>query len=272
LATSRSSPEHVYRSNHGKVEFPFFFSKDERSVQIVAELRDEPGSLSTLLTELATRVNLIGTSSYSMEGNRAIFSAFGKILSPADNAQSIQQLGSSVSTVRSCWVWEDNQGLLVDRYHYGLQSLSGERYVMQPVAALGSTFDALVRIFGSGAEVILYNQGLEYAKSRWAGISKVFGPHPETRLGEVAALVRAMGWAEPTITYDPNTSEVRCVNTQCFECSAPLNDHRDCSFLRGMAAGLIEGMFGTQMNSEETRCIKKGDDVCEFVLTPRVGN
>lgn len=272
MSTSGKNSEPLRPSTRGKIEFPYYFSSEEKSVHVVAEITDEPGALSSLLSRLAARVNLIGTSSYSLDGNRAVFSAFGRLLTSTDSAKSIRSLTLEAPSVQSCLVWQDNQGLLVDRYHYGLQSGTGERYVMQPVDALGSTFDALVRIFGSGAEVILYNQGVEYARSRWAGIKKVFGPHPETRLEEVAALVRAMGWAESTIVHDPKTGVVKCVNTECFECSSPTQDHRGCSFLRGMAVGLAEGIFGRQMTSVETRCIKKGDEVCEFVLTPRLNN
>ena len=75
-----------------------------------------------------------------------------------------------------------------------------------------------------------------------------------------------MGWAEPTITYDRETGTVQVVNSECFECSAPTRNRDGCSFMRGMAAGLVEGMFGRPVQSEETRCIRRGDGVCEFVL------
>jgi len=39
-----------------------------------------------------------------------------------------------------------------------------------------------------------------------------------------------------------------------------------CHMIRGVMAGLAAGIFGTEVKSEETHCLAKGDEVCRFVI------
>jgi predicted hydrocarbon binding protein len=39
-----------------------------------------------------------------------------------------------------------------------------------------------------------------------------------------------------------------------------------CHMIQGVMAGLAAGIFGTDVESEETHCLAKGDGVCRFVI------
>lgn len=43
-------------------------------------------------------------------------------------------------------------------------------------------------------------------------------------------------------------------------------DEGVCHIIRGVMAGMAAGIFGSDVNSEETLCVAKGDALCRFVL------
>jgi predicted hydrocarbon binding protein len=44
------------------------------------------------------------------------------------------------------------------------------------------------------------------------------------------------------------------------------SDKGVCHMIRGVMAGMAAGIFGSDINSEETLCVAKGDALCRFVL------
>jgi predicted hydrocarbon binding protein len=258
-------------SRRRKVEYPFHYSPDGKLVHVVAELHDKPGTLALLLNALGGKVNLIGTTSYVTDGGTAVFSGFGRVLSKNDTAQSIQKLVSEYHSVLGCEVWESSDGLIVDRFHTGLQTGLGEHYTMFPTTSLAKAFEEVVRVFGSGGATILYFQGLDFAKARWSQYSLMLGPHPEKRIEEAASILESFGYGSITASSDPYgwtlTLEVR----DCFECSVGTENKRRCEFLRGMIVGLFGGMYGKRVACQETKCRLKGDKVCEFIVKAEDG-
>jgi len=252
-----------------KTVFPFHYSNDKRMVHVLARLSDEPGTLASLLSILGSKVNLIGTSSYSTPDGAAIFSGFGKILSDSDDAKSIQKHAAMAPSVLSCQVWEDKDGLLVDRFHTGFQAGFGEPYLMFPLKGLSETFERISETFGSGGQTILYTYGLDYGTARAPLYKSIMGEHPERRLDELTAIVGALGYAASTATLEPSSKVLRLTARECFECSTPTGTGRRCSFLRGMAVGIFSTLFNKELTCEETKCRHKGNKECEFVLRAR---
>jgi len=252
-----------------KVELPFYYSREEKLFHLVAEMNDEPGDLASLLAALKSKVTLIGHTGYSVGGGRAVFSAFGRIVSPSDTPESIQKLVAKLDGVLECEVTPGNKGLLVDSFHHGLQTYDGEPGLLLPTRVLVSTFERMERRFGSGAKIILYEQGRDYAKSRWS-LLKAAVPDANTRMDEVAAIVGAVGWAVVGISYGQGGKTMKLVNKECFECTGRTRGN-GCDFLRGMAVGLAEAVFGREMTGVETRCLLSGGKACEFVVSARDG-
>jgi predicted hydrocarbon binding protein len=238
-------------------------------VHIVAWLTDEPGALASLLNALGSKVNLIGTSSYSTEGNTAIFSGFGKALTESVSSKSLQKEVVRLPKVRRCQVWESKEGLLVDRFHTGFRAGADEPYLMFPSKALSEAFERIVKTFGSGGETIVYTYGMDYAKSRGPLYKKMMGPHPETRLDELTAIVGALGYGKSVATIESSGKALKLTCRECFECSTPSEHKRTCAFLRGLSVGIFSSLFGKELVCEETKCRQKGDQQCEFVLTAK---
>jgi len=266
-ATAR--PKHSPVQRH--VIFPFHYAPNEKTVYVTASIPDTPGTLAALLKVLSSRVNLIGTSSYSLPRNVAIFAGFGKVLSEAVNAQSLQAEIVKAAGVNHCQVWESNQGLIVDRFHTGFQGGVGEPYLVFPTGGLSDAFEKIVGTFGSGGSTLLYDLGLDYAKGRSGLYKGMMGPHPESRIDELTAIVTALGYGNSTASFDPGYSALRLTSEECFECSTPSETGRTCSFLRGMAVGIFSHLFGLELVCEETMCRHRGDEYCKFVLKAEDG-
>jgi len=246
--------------------FPFQYSPGKRMVHVVAWISDEPGTLASLLTALKSQVNLASTSSYSLGGNGAIFSGFGEVLSDSTNATALQGMTAKLPDVSCCQVWESRDGLLVDRFHTGFQAGVGEPYVILPARALSETFEGIVRTFGSGGQTILYEQGLDYGKSRAELYKEIIGKHPERRLDDLTAIVGALGYGKSTATFEPSGKAMTLTSIECFECSTPTHTGRRCKFLLGMAVGIFSALFDKELAGEETLCRHDGNEHCEFVL------
>lgn len=253
------------------VIFPFHYARGEKTVFVVATIPDTPGALAGLLSILSKRVNLVGTSSYSLGRNAAIFSGYGKILSSAMTAGSIQEDIARSATARSCQVWMSNEGLIIDRFHLGFQTGVGEPYVVFPARGLSDTFEGIVRTFGTGGETLLYNLGLHYAEARVGAYKKMLGPHPESRIDELAAIVTALGYGAAAASFEPGHRSLRLTSEECFECSSGSSCGRRCSFLRGMGVGIFGPLFEVEMLGEETRCRNAGNTYCEFAFKAKDG-
>jgi len=251
---------------HRNLVFPFQYSPGKRMVHVVAWLSDEPGALASLLSAVKSQVNLISTSSYSLGENTAIFSGFGEVLSESITAQSLQGVTDKLPNVSRSQIWESKEGLLVDRFHTGFQAGIGEPYLILPARALSETFEGIVRTFGSGGQTILYEQGLDYAKSRSGIYKRITGDHPEGRLDDLTAIVGALGYGKSTATIEPSGKSLTLTSTECFECSTPTRTGRRCQFLLGMAVGVFGALFDKDLVGEETLCRQKGNEHCEFVL------
>lgn len=247
-----------------KVELPFYFSTEGKFVHIVAEVADDPGTLASMLNILKTRVNFFSTSSYATERNRAIFSGFGKVLSDSDDANSLQRVVAASPGVHDCQTRESDRGLLVDKFHRGIQSPGGDAYILFPISALDSALEAIVQSFGSGGEAILFTEGRNYGRSRGVLYKRILGPRPGTRVADIAAVSTALGWGDITNTLQSDGKVIDSVVKDCFECSTNIKRRQGCSLIRGIAVGLAEGIFGREMTSVETKCRTRGDEMCEF--------
>ncbi|MDE1858889.1 MAG: hypothetical protein KGI26_07475, partial [Thaumarchaeota archaeon] len=69
-----------------KREFPLIYSKGKKLFNIVVHMSDDPGSMRAVLDALGERVNLIGTSSYTLSDGTAMFTAFAEGLSKDETA------------------------------------------------------------------------------------------------------------------------------------------------------------------------------------------
>lgn len=253
-----------------RVVFPYYYSEHKKLFHVVARIRDVPGALAGLLTMLTTEVNLLGSTSYSIEGNSAMYSCFAEALRKSETPDEIQGLLAMSPWVLESKVTESKNGFLVDSFHTGVQVGNGEPYIMFPTAGMADIFEKLVKEFGSGGETILYELGRNFGNDRFELYRPILGPESMTRIDEAAHIFEALGYGASTITQSPEGS-IKIVVDDCFECITPSEIGRSCAFRRGLAAGSFGALLGREMQCQETKCRSKGGKFCEFVITPRPG-
>ena len=251
-----------------RVMFPYYYSQDKKLFHVVVKIRDVPGSLAGVLTLLTTEVNLLGSTSYSIEDNSAMFSCFAEALRKSDTTKEIQSLLAMSPWVLESTVSESKNGLLVDSFHTGVQVGNGDPYIMFPSASMADIFEKLVKTFGSGGETILYELGRNYGYDRFERYRPFLGPEPRTRVEEAAHVFEALGYGASTIIMNPDDS-IRMVVHDCFECTIPSEIGRSCAFRRGLAAGSLAALLEHETECQETKCKSKGAGFCEFVVTQR---
>jgi len=250
-----------------RVVFPYYYSEHKKLFHVVVRIRDVPGALAGVLTLLTTELNLLGSTSYSIEGNSAMYSCFAEALRKSETPEEIQDL-----VARSPWVLESEvtaskNGFLVDMFHTGVQVGTGEPYVMFPSAGMADVFEKLVRTFGSGGETILYELGHNFGRDRFELYRPILGPEPRKRVDEAAHIFEALGYGGATITQNTDGS-IRLAVNDCFECAVPSDIGRSCAFRRGLAAGTFGALLGQEVQCQETKCRSKGDKFCEFIVVP----
>jgi predicted hydrocarbon binding protein len=77
-----------------------------------------------------------------------------------------------------------------------------------------------------------------------------------------------IGWGRFDVEkLDPDSHElIIAVRNSPFAQAYGSSDKGVCHMIRGVLAGLAAGIFGTEVTSEETLCLAKGDELCRFVL------
>lgn len=249
-----------------KVVFPYYYAPGKKLVHIMAKMRDEPGSLASVLKGLAPVVNLLGTSSYGIGRGKAMFSGFAETLFNTDSADSIRATLDEIPGVLDYQVWESNNGFLVDWFHTGLETGNGESYIMFPTKGLSDTFEQVIEALGPAGDTLLFLEGKRFGEARFSEYRKMLGPNPGSRVEEASHIFHALGYGTSKITTEDSEKTVRMIREDCFECSSPTKRGRTCAFTRGMVAGTFGALMGKELTATETKCRLKGAKVCEFVL------
>ena len=129
----------------------------------------------------------------------------------------------------------------------------------------------LASTFMSGASVILQRIGYSYglAMGRAAKRQEI---GPEQTLDAMQSLARESGWGLLTLNGGDLTSgEARITVKDCFFClHAKESPEPVCYILVGLIGGITDEIVGTTHRLTETKCIAKGDAVCE-ILIERLG-
>jgi predicted hydrocarbon binding protein len=83
-------------------------------------------------------------------------------------------------------------------------------------------------------------------------------------------LFNTMGYGKievRTLKTNPTKAIIRVYDS--FECELGMGNGKPySSFIRGMVAGFLTGLFNEKMNAKETLCIAKRDPYCEFTIKP----
>ncbi len=128
-------------------------------------------------------------------------------------------------------------------------------------------FYSLIQTFSTGGFTILWFQGR--GMGEWAGsdIKRLNPALTDTDKLKIAlARLQALGWGKFELAEAGEKFVIRIHdNLECVA-TADIADY-ECSLTRGLFGGLFHILFEKEYICTETKCIKRGNDYCEYVLT-----
>ena len=252
----------------------YYFNPKKRAYAGSVILRNIPGALAGVATALAKEgVNLVASESANVEGTGT--SSWG-FFAEAQGSVDMEKIGALIRATGYATkidIVEGPDGVVVDKRHYPPRFSSGQQAMTLRREDMVDMFTRLRKLFGSGANVIIYEMGLAAGESDAKALAESISMEKVVaRLLDLVYLYSAQGWGWPEVVdlaVEPFRATVRF--TDCFECvhikSAAPNSH----YLRGHLVGLTFSIFRKKIKCVETRCASAGDSYCEFVLeeTPR---
>ncbi len=230
---------------------------------IIVHMSDTPGSLSAILTDLGKRVNIIGLSSYALTDGTAMFTAFAEALNQKETPKTLKGAIDKLGASLEAEVAEGRKGLLVDTYHTGIQ-VGGDEYLLLRREGLSGVFDHIVRIFGTGGEVLLYEEGKALGHDNAEKLTKELGEMAVDEAAYIDRALTAQGWGVVESSTTPGSKDFTIKVDDCFECSGKGSPRKGCDFLRGYYEGSVETARGFKPKVEETECRLRGDKGCAF--------
>jgi predicted hydrocarbon binding protein len=248
--------------------FPVHYAPGKKLFHIVVTLSDAPGSYSSILDLVRTKVNLIGTSTYSLNDGTAMFSGFSEALSQTLTGKELEKLIMNSKAAISATVYEGKDGLLVDTFHTGFV-VGDEEYILMRRDGLVHVFDRVSKMLGSGGDALLFEEGMAMGlRNAEMMIKNVGARRVRAQTGILNRLLAAQGWGEIEAKEGPRKDVFTVKVVDCFECSPGGASRRGCNFMRGYLVGGAKATSGKDYESKETKCRLKGAETCEFQLTP----
>ncbi|MDV3244087.1 MAG: hypothetical protein LYZ66_02780 [Nitrososphaerales archaeon] len=236
--------------------------------QMVVELKNVPGALSSVLGVLQNlNLNVLGSfSSVTPYAGTGVWSAF--VEDSRHTASELKEKVSSSRYVLDSIVVESKEGFLVDSVHFPLSWNTGDRAVMMRAKYLGRMLDKMREKFGTGGEVIIYEEGFVNGKESLADFAaRVGAGFMRSNLRDVLKMYQALGWFKlEGVDQSERDRTVTMRTSGSFECEGRKSTKPYSHFVRGQLCGALTAILGEEMECEEVKCIAMGDQRCEFVL------
>ncbi len=249
--------------------FPVHYAPGKALFHIIVKLSDAPGSYSSVLDLLRSKVNLIGTSTYTHSDGTAMFSGFAEGISPHTTAKGLEDLIMESKAAMSADVREGKEGLLVDTYHTGFV-VGSDEYILMRREGLVRVFERVSKMLGTGGDTILYEEGKAMGMRNAEIMAETIGlERVRAQISVLNRFLAAQGWGVLEGEEDLGKGGYTVTVTDCFECSESTASLKRCSFMRGYLAGAAFASYGNDYSSEETSCRLRGAKSCVFRLTPQ---
>jgi predicted hydrocarbon binding protein len=249
----------------------YLFDPTRKYFHIVIELENVPGALHNVLdVTRGLELNILGSfSSVDSAAKVGVWSGFVED-NNHDAVELRRKLGGS-PYVHDAIVVESNKGFLVDGVHFPLAFNTGTRAVLMTARYVARMLETIRKQFGSGGNVIIYEEGRAYGKDVGAEYFQRLGADFVTsNLGEVLKLYQALGWFRlEAVEVEHKTGKIVVRTAENFECAGSQSRVPLSHFVRGHIAGTISTYMEKEMACEETNCVAMGEKYCVFALTPK---
>ena len=226
-----------------------------------------PGVLEKL-TDIfySFNLNIVGiafSSSIKREEETGLFIAAdfgGSNISPVDLKSKIK----SIREIKDIKIIKPIAGILIDPYFYPIESAGTRAILLGRANVMG-----LMKIFREryGTEVarmVFYNVGYQVGKE----VYKIYFKGKEISLEEILKLLEnilvGFGWGYVETKLKGNFIIIKI--NEYWECEAVKGEYKTSQghLMRGILTGLFGLITRKEVKVEETKCIAKGDNYCQF--------
>ena len=248
-----------------------FFSPGKTLFQIGIVLKDNPSALSNILEFLEPLVNVIRIEldRNAREGNNHVILYVESKKTSTTRSEIERAIYSSPSAL-TYKVQESHDGLLIDTMQFPIMATTGVRAIVISQDIFNGILAKIRQKFGSGGDVIIYEQGLAYGENQGAALFSFFGKTKALEsIQELIKLYQSVGIGRPTISKFSLENPAATIKMyDSLECQGRKTSVPYSQFIRGHICGLATVLYGRPMKVRETKCIASGDDHCEFQIEP----
>ena len=150
----------------------------------------------------------------------------------------------------------------------GAFSVIGVPAVIMSVETIVKIQQDAEEILGSiGAAIIFYEAGRDAGFS-WASRFKEGWNVKEDDFGSaIKEFYADLGWGIFEISSLTKEGTTIRVENSFIARAYGKSETAICHFLSGYSAGIVQTISGQKMDAQETKCIAKGDNCCEFIVS-----
>ncbi len=245
-----------------------FGEPNRRALGLNIILENKPGALAKVANVLgASKFNIIGLDVSLMRPTDEVAHVFVAVdvtesEARVDDVVTLLKdipVVRAIETVKPAW-----RHLVADERHFPLLIEEG-RAILIPVSLMRSLISTVKdRLGGPASGAMRWLQGLGLGEALYL----LFSEHGASKLEDFAKLLsvylKALGWCIVK-RIDVGDDYVRISVERYWECevSSP-STMSEGHMMRGMLYCLFKGLLGPLTRVEESLCVAKGDDYCEF--------
>lgn len=173
-----------------------------------------------------------------------------------------EKLGLEVKFWRSKIGW-----IFYDVFSYP-QTIIGEPIVTLRYNDFSEVVRGFIRRFRDPGKAIMYYLGLDIGSSLGKWVREVLGIDM-LEFGEAYVLglsiARALGWMIAKVKV-LNEESVEVEVYDSIDGRVVGEEYDSCYLIKGLLEGYTSRMFKAEVRGEEVKCVKRGDDMCNFKL------
>jgi predicted hydrocarbon binding protein len=243
-----------------------------RFFHIVLTQQNRKGAIANLTTLLAENgVNLFsGILSSSPDTKSGTISFFVECKDKGMTSAKLKRIVQKSPFTIDAKVDASIDGLLFDRLTYPLVSSGGNsRLILFEDKWFSRMIERIREVFGTGGEVIAYEFGKELGRDTVREFKGVWhGKLLDGHFGQFLNIYSAFGWGIAKAKHGSPSKLPMVVQLEdSFECGGREATRPASNLVRGHLAGAMSEITGNDAFCEETKCIAKGDALCEFTVT-----
>lgn len=253
----------------------FRYDPKKKYFLVSLHMENKPGVLGNLANLLGIRgINILEGYFGGIEaGEKGNLGFFAESTNERMDAGWLRDFLKSSVGVTDVEVKSGVEGFLTDSLNFPITWNNGDRAVLMRVEGLRAMLSVInpddpeARKAWAGA---IYSQGRSYGRAAWENLFGVHRPKTKEGLIEMLSIYVATGWGKvELLELDLAHRKARIKLEEGFECAGMSTGTCVGHFMSGHLAGAMSSYFGEEVESTETKCVSKGDDHCEFAISPR---